>query len=125
MKKAKWPIILLPQNQKKVAHIKRKLAEYKALKQNPRNYKAPEMQMFLVCTIALLEEILKKRKIVGWSLIRRLEKTYGGGFRFWAYGYAVLAVDKYCSLGTALPKFTLDAADPFWETYGDPFAKAA
>lgn len=109
MSDEKSPILLLPNNVSLDQRLCSKLEEYKG---RLYLYRDPELQMSIICKIAVLETLLRNREVSTWELSIEMANTYGAGFSVDDFNRACGVIDDYCktggknvSGGTGLPSF--------------------
>lgn len=88
--------LLLPDNETRKQQLKSKLVEYK---ERVSLYRAPELQMGVICKITVLERLLQDGQVNTHELSREMFETYGSGFSVHAFNNACGVIDDYCKTG--------------------------
>ena len=89
-------IVEIPMDRNRRKQLINKLAEYKKRYQP---YCAPDLQMDVICKIAVLEAILLDNRVNTWDLSRKMQRKYGSAFTLTVFNNACAVIDDYCQTG--------------------------
>lgn len=90
------PIIVLSEDETRKKQLQNKLKEYRG---RMDRYQAPELQMGVICKIAVLERLLRDGQVNTWDLSREMADIYGSGFRTREFNVACMVIEDYCKTG--------------------------
>jgi len=91
-------IIVLTEDETRKKQLQNKLKEYKG-RMDP--HRAPELQMGTICKIAVLERLLRDRRVNTWDFSKEMVDIYGSGFRMREFNVACAVMEDYCKTGGA------------------------
>ena len=103
------PILVLTKNVSLEQKLCYKLQEYKG---RLHLFVHPELQMNIICKIAVLERLIRDRNVNTWELSIEMASTYGAAFSAHDFNNACGVIDDYNKTGgqnvfggTGLPSF--------------------